>query len=174
MTRKPSIPMTPAALPKQRSPQETVLPYRPEGFQPHYAEDGPIPKELLSRRKPRATEYLGAVEWAWSPAHGRYSAFYLSSHRRHWGLWMACPDPDDPRDEEDWLWQLYGWAQRGRERWEEAAAWLLVDAWQSEEDNASLGRFSFVAESGAFSAVGLNALADEIWPRPRRDHQRSA
>ena len=33
MTRKPSIPMTPSALPKQRSPQETVLPDRPEGFQ---------------------------------------------------------------------------------------------------------------------------------------------
>ena len=33
MTRKPSIPMTPSALPKQRSPEETVLPCRPEGFQ---------------------------------------------------------------------------------------------------------------------------------------------
>ena len=31
MTRKPSIPMTPTALPKQRSPEETVLPCRPEG-----------------------------------------------------------------------------------------------------------------------------------------------
>ena len=107
--------------------------------------------------------------------HGRYSAHYLSWHRRHWGLWMACPDPDDPMGQGEWDWQLYGWARRRSESWEAAAAWLLVDAWQSEEDNGSLGgRFSFVAEAGAFSAVGLNALADEIWPRPCGDHQRSA
>ena len=71
-------------------------------------------------------------------------------------------------DQDEWEWQLYGWARRRSECWEQAAAWLLVDAWQSEQDHHSVGRFSFVADAGLFSAVGLNALADEVWP-PARD-----
>jgi len=172
MTRKPSIPMTPTALPKQRSPEETVLPCRPEGFQGYCDWYDAIPEALKTKQKPRATEYLGAVEWAWSPMHGRFTGLYLSWHRRHWGLWIACPDDDDPLGESEWDWQLYGWARRRSESWEAAAAWLLVDAWQSEEDHGSIGRFSFVADAGVFSAVGLNELADEVWPRPSRANHR--
>lgn len=169
MTRKPSIPMTPGALPSQRSPDETLLPCRPDDFQGYCAWIHALPADLETRQKPRAIDYLGAVEWAWSPMHGRFTGLYLSRHRRHWGLWIACPDPDDPRGEDEWERQLYGWARRRSESWEEAAAWLLVDAWQSEQDHQSVGRFSFVADVGLFSAVGLNALADEVWP-PARDH----
>ena len=69
MTRKPSIPMTPSALPKQRSPEETVLPCRPEGFQGYCEWYDALPAELQTKRKPRVTEFLGAVEWV--PCCGR-------------------------------------------------------------------------------------------------------
>ena len=75
MTRKPSIPMTPTALPKQRSPEETVLPCRPEGFQGYCDWYDAIPEALrerrLSLRSCRHVQHIRVFEQRTYPVNSR-------------------------------------------------------------------------------------------------------
>ena len=159
MTRKPKILMSADAMPKQRSPEETFLPARPDGFVGFNEWQDSMPAEARPQRRPRNVEYLGSAEWAWSPMHSRYDSYYLGKRGRYWCLWVTFRD----ENEDGCLsrWELYGWARRGREDWEAAAVHLLIDAWR--QDPTEPGRFHWAPEAGHFSAVGLNCMADEAW-----------
>ena len=153
--------MTPDALPHQRSPDQTVLPERPAGFRGHCDWYAPMPTDARPKRSPRKVRYLGSVEWAWSPAHNRYDAYYLGQRGRYWLLWTRWQDWEDGGG--CWRWSLFGWAPKSGEDWEVAAVYLLLDTWVAEDKEACTGRFHWVAEAGHFSAVGLNAIADRVW-----------
>ncbi len=164
--------MTPDALPRQRSPGETPLPERPAGFRGYCDWCDAMPDDVRPKGSPRTVEYLGSVEWAWSPAHDRYDAYYIGLRGRHWCLWRRWQDWDSPG--QPWRWQLFGWARKGSESWEAAAVYTLLDAWGSDDALCGTGRFHWVAEPGHFSAVGINALADRVWPPTEKLEDRDA
>ena len=74
----PKIPMLPSELPQQRLYGVVDLPERPSKFECLVGYNS-VPKDALPKATPRSAVYLGQVEWAWSPMHGRASS----------GSWMA-------------------------------------------------------------------------------------
>ena len=153
--------MSPSDVPHQRSPQETLLPARPEGFAGHCEWHSPIDEKIAPKGSPRKVQYLGSAEWADSPAHCRIDGYYLNPRGHHWLLWIRYRD--DNSYGWPWRWTLYGWGPRKGVSWEQAAAYLLMDAW-AEESQHGQGRFAWISDAGELSAVGMNAIADRVWP----------
>jgi hypothetical protein len=160
MSKLPRIPMSPQELARQRSPEPTILPDRPEGFIGHCHWTVSMPAADRPKGSPRKVEYLGQAEWADSPMHSRLDAYYLQTRGRYWLLWIRSLD--DNAWVPTWEWSLYGWALRKGVDREQAAVYLIMDAWR-EEARSGLGRFAWIGDAGMLSAVGMNAIADRVW-----------
>lgn len=154
MIRKPNLPMTRAAVPRQRLVEDVTLPSWPE----HARITDCLfwrPVDILPKRQPRCTDYLGAVEWAWHPLSSQADAYYLHRARRYWIVHIRDPDPNEPGDE----WMVAAYAPRRGVSAEEAAVHLIASRWRTEAEECGLDPFHFVAEEGLLSVADYRAIA---------------
>ena len=96
----PRVSMSPEAMPLQRLVAVAVLSDRPKPFDSAVGW-GEKPDGVLLPNGPSKADYLGQVEWSWSPMHNRVDAYYLSRSRTHWILWLYSYD--DNWEKWDWL-----------------------------------------------------------------------
>lgn len=162
MTKRPSIPMRPEDVPQQRIHLVVPLPPRPPSFQGYCDYFNRMPDDFRPKGTPRKTSYLCTVEWAWSPAHNRINSYYLNPRGKYWLLWNYYQDDNDWNHE--WKWVLYGYGPRKGVDAEEAAVYLLMDAWESEARNWELDKYHWIDEAGLFSVEMIEAVARVVWP----------
>ena len=128
----PHLPMSVEDLPQQRLTAVRDLPPRPEGLAWHN-EGAPRPRALERASYPIKAHYLFYVEWAWSPMHNAFHAYYLNPRRDHWLLWLRWFDDGDLPWR--WRWYLLGWAKRLCDVDDRTAAFhLMIDHWREEAE----------------------------------------
>ena len=162
MTRKPTLPMTPAALPQQRVNMVVELPPKPDSVELTVGYDI-FPEEAMRRRpRPRAPELFVHVEWAETPMHSGVSAFYIEGRRRHWLLWDRWLDDNawTPR----WRWSAAGYCPRKGIDRRTAAIHLLIEFWTMED--ATLDDDDhWINEPGMLSVEEVRAMARAVRAR---------
>lgn len=156
--RKPIIPMSPEQLPQQRIVPVADLAERPDPFDAVVGwDEKPAGVELPNG--PRNADYLGQVEWTWSPMHSRIDAYYISRGRTHWLLWIYSYDDDD-----GWTWLAIGHAPRSQASRMQAAIHLMVDFWRMEKHKAELDHYHWINEHGDLGASEWRTIALLVWP----------
>lgn len=157
--RKPIIPMSASQLPQQRVVPVAALPERPEPFDATVGWDV-LPAGVELRNGPSNAEYLGQLEWAWSPMNGRVNAYYLSRGRTHWILWTRWFDDNWSR----WEWLAIGHVPRRQASEMQAAVHLLADFWRMERDTTELDHFHWINEEGLLDAGEWRGIGRLVWP----------
>lgn len=109
---------------------------------------------------PSDPEYLGQIEWAWSPREGRLNAYYLHKSRFHWVLWSRYYDDNW----EKWDWTALGYVPIEQATKRQAAIQLMADFWRYEREFSDLGHFHFVDEEGSLSATDWQNIGRMVWP----------
>lgn len=156
--RKPIIPMSPEQLPQQRIVPVADLAERPDPFDAVVGwDEKPAGVELPNG--PRNADYLGQVEWTWSPMHSRIDAYYISRGRTHWLLWIYSYDDDD-----GWTWLAIGHAPRSQASRMQAAIHLMADFWRMEKHKAELDHYHWINEHGDLGASEWRTIALLVWP----------
>ena len=157
MTQLPSIPYSPKDLPPQHINAVVDLPTKPDNLLT-FVET--LPDEARPRaRSPRSSDYLGAIEWAWSPREERLSGYYVEARRAWWLLW-ACHHDDNL---DDWNWQLVAVTRRKSIDHRTAAIHLLIDRLKHEAEHEKLDQFHWLAEEGTLSVAEWRAIARVVW-----------
>ncbi len=170
MSRK--IAMKPDQAPQQRIHLVVDLPPRPKSFKSRCGKElyslssiRELPLENRPRQMPRSAQFVGTIEWAWSPMHSRIDAYYLSTNRKrsHWFLWASClDDSDDYR----WKWETtlfaYG-TKKGIDK-KTAIIHLLIDAWNYEREFMELDAFHIINAVGVLSIGEFWAIDRAVWP----------
>ena len=154
----PKIPMLPSELPQQRIYGIVELPERPTKFECLVGYNS-VPKDALPKAAPRSAVYLGQVEWAWSPMHGRLDAYYLKVHKTHWVLWSRYWDDNWKK----WEWVAIGCVARKGVTERVAAVHLLLAYWEWATMNDDLDEFHHINEHGFLSVSDLRAIARRVW-----------
>jgi hypothetical protein len=158
MTREPTIPMVPEALPQQRIHEVITLPSKPEPFSCTVGY-GQFPKGSLPSGTPSEMTYLAQVEWAWSPMNNRLDAYYLHRGRTHWSLWSRYWDDNWGQ----WSDMAIGCVPRRGVTEPQAAVYLLLEFWTGEVTGNSLDEFHWINETEYLSVADLAAIAREVW-----------
>ena len=161
----------PEDAPQQRVPLAVSLPPRPPSFQVYCDSVNPMPDDLLlklnlpqsreMRRSPRKTEYIGGVEWAWSPWHSRSDSYYLNPRRSLWLLWNRWWDDNDWNSAHKW--SLCGYGPKKGVDAKTAAIYLLLDVWKVEA-RRGLGHYHYMSKPGLLSYEELSEIARIVWP----------
>ena len=103
--------------PERPAGLSTQVIWEDESIREHHPE---IPDQAL---------YLGALEWAWSPAHNRLDSYYLSYTDDHWLLFdHALFDGD----EWYWEWHRFGVAPKIDSDERAVGFWMLLDILKSD------------------------------------------
>ena len=151
------IAMTPDQLPQQRIYPVVDLPPRPKSFK---SSCGKYPSiwGVTLEDGPTELQYIGTVEWTWSPMHLRIDSYYLSSDRTrsHWFLWVSSFDDDDCL--------LYACASKKGISEKVAAVYLLIDAWNYEREFDELDHFHIINTVEFLSVAEFRAIGRVVWP----------
>jgi len=158
MTDKPRIAMTPGELPDQRIHEVVNLPPEPEGFEPVGCY-GWEPEEIMPKNRPRDMLYLGSLEWAWGPMHGRIEAYFLHRGRTYWLLYTQDLDPNEP----EFAWMVAAFGNRKDVDERQAAVHLVVAKWREEVIQGGLDHFHWINQDGYLSVPEWMAIAREVW-----------
>jgi hypothetical protein len=161
MARKPTIPMTPEEVPRQRLHLVAELPARPQGFSAKCDFVDPMPDNKRPGGSPRNTLYIGSVEWAGSPMHTRFDSYYLNPRGAYWLLWIHWQDDNDWNL--SWKWTLYAYGEKRGIDERTAATYLLMDAWAAERESANLDHYFLVDETGLLSMADISEIARQVW-----------
>lgn len=155
----PTIPMSPDSLPQQRIVALKNLVKRPEPFD-SVVGWGEKPKGVDLPNGPRKAEYLGQVEWAWSPMNNRLDAYYISRSRTHWILWIYSYDDNWGK----WEWLAIGNVPLKQASCREASIHLLIDFWNMEKQITTLDHFHWINEDGELDVSDWRTIALNVWP----------
>jgi hypothetical protein len=158
MTKQPTIPMSPEALPQQRIHEVVSLPERPEPFDCHVGYSA-VPSEAIPKSGPRSPIYLAQVEWAFSPMHIRLDTYYLHSGRRHWLLWSRSWDDNWGK----WDWTAVACVGKKGVSEHQAAVHLLIEFWKEEAEESDVDQFHWINEAEYLSVAELAAVARVVW-----------
>lgn len=159
MASKPTVAMSATEVPNQRIYLVPQYPIRPDGLIVSFdraADD-------LPKRMSRKAQYLGQVEWTWSPMHSRIDAYHLGLNPRknRWVLWLSFFN--------DELWKftdthIAAWSPRTGMQGPDAAVHLLEAYWASEAAvNNGLDHFHWIAQEGLLAAPVLMEIARRVW-----------
>lgn len=137
----------------------THLPERPTPFDSVVGwEETKLSLKLPIR--PSKEHFLGCVEWAWQPLHGRVDAYYLNRGRTHWSLWQNSPIESD----KVWSWTAIAGVALDQASSKEAAVHLLIDYLRFEGREYELDRFHFIASEGELVAEEIDEIGNLVWP----------
>ncbi len=150
--------MSPSELPQQRLVPVVELEERPVAFDAVVGFDVKPPGVALPKG-PSNAEYLGQVEWAWSPRHVRLDAYYLSRGRKDWMLWIYHEDEFD-----SWVWLPVGYVPKKQASDRQAAIHLLLDFWRLDREESDLDCYHWINEGGLLTVADLDAIARQVWP----------
>ena len=156
--KNPSITMSPDQLPQQRIVPVASIPTRPHPFDAvvGWSEK---PAGVVLANGPRDPEYLGQVEWAWSPMNNRVDAYYLSRGRSHWMLWLYSYDDNWGK----WDWLPIGHVLRKDISFDQAAFHLLIDYWRWDKAKGDLDHYHWINEEGYLDASQWRTIALLVW-----------
>ena len=160
--KKPTIPMLPELLPQQRI---FALPYfveRPQPFDSVVGYDVK-PQGVRLRKGPSNPDYLGQLEWAWSPNHGRVYAFYLHKGRYYWMLWLYWYD-DNSWECGKWNWMAAGYVPRAQATRKQAAIHLLIDYLRFEKADCEIEHHHWINETGELDSSEWRMIGLHVWP----------
>lgn len=167
MRTDPKVVMDLTQLPRQRLHAVVELPERPAGFQGYCEYIDSMPEKDCPKGSPRKVQFLGSVEWSWSPMHSRWDAYYLNPRGKYWLLWIRYLDDNEwiPK----WRWNLYAWGLRKGVSTKEAAVYLLADAWAAEARESDLDHFHLINDPGLLTIPELCAIGRLVWPEGEFD-----
>jgi hypothetical protein len=160
--RKPRIPMRPEDVPQQRIRLVVQLPPRPHSFKGTCNFFKPIAERDRPKGSPRKLEYLGSVEWTWSPMHSRVDSYYLNPRGRYWLLWIRSREDEDWSRK--WIWMLYAYGPRKGVDAKTAATYLLLDAWNAEKKINELDHWFLIDEEAFLSVAEIAEISRKVWP----------
>ena len=166
MIREPKIPMIPGDVPFQKAYSDIKLVPRPTAFQGLCDYLEPMDIKDHPTGSPRNLEYLGAVEWAWGPAHDRLDCYYLNPRGKYWILWIRWLD--DNEWEPKWKWSVYAYGLKKGVDAKTAATYLLMDAWKAEKEHSDLDHFFLINEAGSLTVDELLEIARVVWPEDKK------
>lgn len=156
--KRPCLPLLPTHRPQQRIVPIADLADRPVPFDDVVGwREKPSGVDLS--RGPRKAEYLGQIEWTWSPMNHRIDPYYISRGRTHWMLWVYLFD-----DDEGWYWLPIGHVPLGQATLDQAAVHLMVDYWRYEKDDIDLDHFHWIDEEGYFGSSDWRTIGLMVWP----------
>lgn len=161
--RQPRIPMSPDQLPKQRIVAVANLGARPDPFHSVVGWDEK-PAGVKLPHGPQKAEYLGEVEWAWSPMNNRIDAYYISKGRTHWMLWLYGFDDN----EGSWSWLAVGHVPRKEASRKQAAIHLLADFWRMDKEDNGVDHYHWIADDGMLDVSEWRTIALLVWPEVAR------
>jgi len=150
--------MSPAQLPQQRIVPVASIPARPQPFDAVVGWDTK-PRGVVLANGPRNAEYLGQVEWAWSPMNNRIDAYYLSRGRSHWMLWLYYYDDNWGK----WEWQPVGYVPRRQASRDQAAVHLLMDFWTMDKNDSDVDHYHWLNEEGYLNASQWRTMGLLVW-----------
>jgi len=151
--------MWPDELPQQRIVPVASIPTRPHPFDAVVGWSAK-PDGVVLVKGPSNPEYLGQVEWAWSPINNRVDAYYISRGRSYWMLWLYSYDDNWGK----WDWLAVGHVPRKQASRTQAAVNLLVDFWRMEKEANNLDHFHWLNEEGYFDASEWRTIGFMVWP----------
>jgi len=122
-------------VPQKRTPPVVKLVERPASFRGACDYLEPMPEKDRPKGSPRNVEFLGSVEWSWTPWNDRSDEYYLNPRGRYWLLWLRDRDEDNCNR---WEWILYAYGPKRGVDAEAAAIYLLLGAWNAEKEHGSL------------------------------------
>ena len=162
MFQEPKIVMDLEQLPQQRLQAVVELPERPTGFKSYCEYIDPMPEKDCPKGSPRKVEFLGSVEWAWSPMNSRWDAYFLNPRGNYRLLWTRYLDDNEwpPK----WRWNLYAWGLKKGVSEKESAVYLLADAWAAEAQESDLDHFHLINDPGLLTIPELCAIGRWVWP----------
>lgn len=165
MTRPFHVPMSPEELPKQRIVEVVALPSLPEGVK-IITDDREMPAAQRRRKRPGQTEFLAALEWAWSPMHNRLQGFSLERHERSgcWVLWSYFVDLEENGDDP---WGICAFCPHKDLDEHTAAVQLLIAALREGIEVEGLDHFHWIADTGLLSPAEVRAIGRTVWPKKK-------
>lgn len=162
MIEKPIIPMRPEDVPQQRIHLVESLPSRPSHFDVLIDDIDPMAEDVRPKGTPRNVKYLGTFEWAWSPMNSRICSYYLNPRGRYWLLWSYFYD-DGVYDDASGHWYLSAYGFKKGVSADQAAVYLLMEAWRAEADDTSLDHYHWIAHLGELTVGTIKKIADIAW-----------
>ena len=164
MTRRPTLPMSPSALPQQRLSLVVDMPPRPAGFR-FGVGYGDFPEGVVPRQGvPRSPRYLVQTEWAQTPMNSGVDAFYLQARRKVWVLWTRSLD--DNAYPWRWDWLAIGWCDRRGVDERAAASHLLLEYWRFQARREGRGPtrnpHDWINEEGFLSIADVRAIVRHL------------
>ena len=157
--KKPRIPLSPSLLPQQRIVSLSDLAERPQPFDSVVGWDE-RPPGVKYPKGPSKPDYLGQVEWSWSPMHESVISFYIHKGRQHWVLWQYRYDDNW----EQWEWTPVGYVPRSQASKKQAAVHLLVDFWRFYRAKTNIEHYHWINESGEISTSEWRTIGLLVWP----------
>ena len=157
--RRPIIPMSAAQLPKQRIVTLADLGERPVPFDAAVGWNEKPAGSILAKG-PSKPDYLGQVEWSWSPMHGRIDAYYLSRGRTHWILWLYSYDDNWG----NWDWLAIGNVPLRQANKKQASIHLMADFWRMEKTENDLDHYHSINEEDFLGAGEWRTIGLLVWP----------
>jgi len=136
------------------------LPELPQNLDPKLEIDEPLLKNP-PKASPRKITFVGSVEWAWSPAHGRIDNYYINPRRTGWLLWNNWVE--DGGAPWTWHWDLMAYGNRCQSDEKTIAIHLLQAVWKFDEKYHDVEHFHWVNNTGLLDIEELEAIAREVW-----------
>ena len=152
--------MAPSLRPQQQLYEVVELPELPQKLDPKIEIDQPLLKNP-PKASPRKITFLGSVEWAWSPAHGRIDNYYINPRRTGWLLWNNWVE--DGGAPWTWHWDLMAYGNRCKSDEKTIAIHLLQAVWKFDEKYHDVEHFHWVNNTGLLDIEELEAIAREVW-----------
>ena len=132
----------------------------PHNLDPKIEIDQPLLRNP-PKASPRKITFLGSVEWAWSPAHGRIDNYYINPRRTGWLLWNNWVE--DGGYPWTWHWDLMAYGNRCKSDEKTIAIHLLQAIWKFDEKYHDVEHFHWVNNTGLLDIEELEAIAREVW-----------
>lgn len=178
---QPSIALHPSQLPQQKLTVVRGVPELPADWQFTHAEWGDKFEEDFS-----TTEYLCALEWAWSPMHNRLQSWKISKSRcanyfllstgffNDEALLGPCDEDGEPLDEdlEPWTFYEVGYCKTYPNlSFKDHAVLCLIESLREEVEVSEIDEYHWVNSADYFDCSDIAAIARVVWPEPEEDKE---
>lgn len=122
----------------------------------------------LRQRPPADADYLGRVEWAWSPMNNRVDAFWITKPWKTkdiWVLWYGSPD-DNSWDEDAWIYAVAAVAKQKFHDAVSAARTMVAARWVADLEELRHGSFHLIYDVDLFEETDFEQIASVVFGRP--------
>lgn len=122
----------------------------------------------LHQRPPAEADYVGRVEWAWTPMHNRVDAFWIQKPWKSkdiWVLWYGSPD-DNSWYEDGWIYAVAAVARQKFQDAVSAARTMVTARWVADLEELRYGSYHLVYDLDLFVETDFEQIALVVFRRP--------